>query len=101
MLKSLFKFKKTDSNSNKEFLVHSFFECITKNVPIKKQELNNVYKNFVAQKAFDMVSIAMSYTAINNYKEGARYYQTLNLLNDAKYLANSSNDLILFDSLSI
>ena len=36
----------------------------------------------------------MSYLAINNYRQGARYYQTLNLLNDAKYLANSSGNMV-------
>ena len=33
----------------------------------------------------------MSYLAVNNYKQGARYYLTLNILNDAKYLATSSS----------
>ena len=78
----------------KEFLLDSFFSHICSDKLFNNKELNNIHKFFIASKSFDMVSIAMSYMAINNYKQGARYYQTLSLLNDAKYLANSSNDLI-------
>ena len=81
-------------NQTKEFLLDSFFDHICSDKLLNNKDLNNAHKLCVAMKAFDMVSIAMSYLAINNYRQGARYYQTLNLLNDAKYLANSSNDLM-------
>ena len=85
-----------DKNASKlkEFLLSSFFSHVCSDKLFNNKELNNIHKFFIASKSFDMVSIAMSYMAINNYKQGARYYQTLNLLNDAKYLANSSNDLV-------
>lgn len=78
----------------KEFLLSSFFSHICNDKLLNNKELNTIHKTSIATKSFDMVSIAMSYLAINNYRQGARYYQTLNLLNDAKYLANSSNNLI-------
>ena len=78
----------------KEFLLNSFFSHICKDKLLNNKELNNIHKFCVATKSFDLVSIAMSYLALNNYRQGARYYQTLSLLNDAKYLANSANDLI-------
>ena len=78
----------------REFLLDSFFSHICKDKLLNNKELNNIHKHFIAVKLFDMVSIVMSYIAINNYRQGARYYQTLNLLNDAKYLANSSGDLL-------
>ncbi len=85
-----------DKNASKlkEFLLSSFFSHVCSDKLFNNKELNNIHKFFIASKSFDMVSIAMSYMAINNYKQGARYYQTLSLLNDAKYLANSSNDLV-------
>lgn len=83
-----------DTSKMKEFLLSSFFSCVCADKLFNNKELNNVYKHLIATKSFDMVSVAMSYLAINNYRQGARYYQTLSLLNDAKYLANSSNDLI-------
>ncbi|MBQ7287182.1 MAG: HD domain-containing protein [Candidatus Gastranaerophilales bacterium] len=81
-------------NKTKEFLLDSFFSHICSEKLLNNKDLNSAHKLCVAMKSFDMVSVAMSYLAINNYRQGARYYQTLNLLNDAKYLANSSNDLM-------
>ena len=78
----------------KEFLLSSFFERVCTDKLFNNKELNNIYKHLIATKLFDLVSIAMSYIALNNYRQGAKYYQTLNLLNDAKYLANSSSDLL-------
>lgn len=78
----------------KEFLLGSFFSHVLEDKLFNNKELNNIYKHLIATKSFDMVSIAMSYTAINNYRQGAKYFQTLSLLNDAKYLANSSSNLL-------
>ena len=78
----------------KEFLLDSFFSHICLDKLLNNKELSNIHKTAIAVKSFDLVSIAMSYLALNNYRQGARYYQTLNLLNDAKYLANSSGDML-------
>lgn len=78
----------------KEYLIDSFFNRICKNLPFKNDELIYLHKNAIANKFFDIVSIVMSYLALNNYLAGARYYQTVNLLNDAKYIANSSSSAL-------
>ena len=90
MVKSIKKIDKNDYQEIKEFLIDSFFDNICKNNPLRNEDLTVLHKNSIANKFFDLISILMSYFAINNYRQGARYYQTLNLLNDAKYLANSS-----------
>ena len=92
MIKAL-QYIQADYQEMKSFLVSSFFDCVCKDKSVKQQELNAIHKFSIAIKAFDLVSVAMSYLALNNYRDGARYYQTLSLLNDAKYLANSSNSL--------
>ncbi|MBR1617668.1 HD domain-containing protein, partial [bacterium] len=86
--------EKTDCDEIREFLISTFFSHIATDKLINAVELNEVHKNAIAQKKFDLVSIAMSYLAVNNYKQGARYYLTLNLLNDAKYLATSSSSAL-------
>lgn len=77
----------------KDSLLNSFFDVCAKKL-LNEQNINKIHKTAIAIKAFDLVSIAMSLLAINRYRQGARYYQTLNLLNDAKYLANSSRSLL-------
>ncbi len=94
MTKILRNLPKDDYDEMKENLISSFFNCICKDKFLKQQELSSIHKHAIAIKAFDIVSVAMSYLAVNNYRQGARYYQTLSLLNDAKYLANSSNSLL-------
>lgn len=88
--------KKPETNYNKmkENLIDFFFNNICEDKPIKNKNLNNIHKMSIALKAFDLVSLSMSYLAVNNYKQGMTYWQSLNLLNDAKYLANSSNSLL-------
>ncbi len=88
---------KNNYNDIKNCLVDSFFDIFCQNSRGKSfsnSELTSLHKSAIANKFFDLVSIIMSYIAINNYKQGARYYQTLNLLNDSKYLANSSSSAI-------
>lgn len=94
MSKFLQNIEDKDISKMKEFLLDSFFGRVCEDKLFNNKELNNIHKNSIVTKNFDLVSIAMSYIALNNYRQGARYYQTLNLLNDAKYLANSSCDLI-------
>ncbi|MBQ8476845.1 HD domain-containing protein [bacterium] len=84
---------KTNQKEIKEFLINSFFTHICEDKLLNSQILETVHKSAIALKQFDLVSIAMSYLAVNNYRQGARYYLTLNLLNDSKYLANSSCSL--------
>lgn len=93
MAKALVNYK-TDYDKMREFLINSFFSHVCIDKSIKNHELNEVYKSAVAKKHFDLVSIAMSYIALNNYRQGARYFQTLSLLNDAKYLGVSSGSQI-------
>ena len=78
----------------KSCLLSIFYDYILKNVPFKQQKLNELHKKAIAIKSFDLVSIAISYLAINKYKKGTSYYQTFQLLNDSKYLAVSSNSLL-------
>lgn len=94
MVKSINNIDKNSYQGMKECLISFFFDNICKNMPFCGDDLTLMHKSSIANKFFDLVSIAMSYLAINNYKQGARYYQTLNLLNDAKYLANSSSSPI-------
>ena len=94
MNKALNTSDKINYQEMKEFLLNSFFSHICKDKPIKLADLNKIHKCSIAIKAFDLVSISMSYLAVNNYRQGARYFQTLTLLNDAKYLASSSNSAI-------
>ncbi len=94
MFKTVKKVNEKSYGELKEFVIHSFFENICNEIPFKNKELSNLQKSAVANKYFDIVSILLSYIATDNYKKGARYYQTLNLLNDAKYLANSSSSTL-------
>lgn len=91
MLKLIGNFHKQTYGEVKNFLYSSFCENLYSKKNIKIQEISKIQKEMIVQKHFDLVSIAMSFAAILNYKNGARYYQTLSYLNDAKYLANSSN----------
>lgn len=61
----------------------------------KIAKIEEFHKKAISLKAFDLVSISMSligYIGYRWYQE--RYYKTLNILNDAHYLANSSNSLL-------
>ena len=85
---------KTNQKEIQDLLANTLFNDICADRLLNSQLLETIHKNSIALKQFDLVSIAMSYTAVNNYRQGARYYITLNLLNDAKYLANSSCSLL-------
>ena len=53
--------------------------------------IDDLRKTSIAIKAFDLVSFSMSLFAYVQYKtHKLSYYKTLAILNDAKYLANSS-----------
>lgn len=86
--------KTNNQEEIRNYFINSFFKYICEDKLLNSQTLETMHKNSIALKQFDLVSIAMSYLAVNNYRQGARYYITLNLLNDAKYLANSSSSLL-------
>ena len=61
----------------------------------KITKIEECHKQAISLKAFDLVSISMSLIGYIGYRwNGERYYKTLNILNDAHYLANSSNSLL-------
>ena len=94
MLKFIHKVENWEYQDIQNMLFDMFFNSVCKNVSIKQSKLSELHKKAIASKYFDLVAIAMSYLALNNYKNGAKYYQTLQFLNDARYLANSSKSPI-------
>lgn len=61
----------------------------------KIAKIEEFHKQAISLKAFDLVSISMSLIGYIGYRwNQERYYKTLNILNDAHYLANSSNSLL-------
>ncbi len=57
--------------------------------------IDDLRKTSIAIKAFDLVSFSMSLFAYVQYKtHKLSYYKTLAILNDAKYLANSSESYL-------
>jgi len=94
MVKVLNNVNTSNVDEMREFLISAFFEYIFNSKPVKNSVLNHIHKSSIALRAFDVVSLAMSVIAVINYKKGARYYQTVNLLNDSKILANSSDSLL-------
>ncbi len=73
-----------------------FFEAILDDTKIPKiSKIEQCHKKAISLKAFDLVSISMSLIGYIGYRwHQERYYKTLNILNDAHYLANSSNSLL-------
>ncbi len=90
----LMKKPKDDYREIEEFNKNSFFNFIAKDKILNHKKLNEFHKKAIASKNFSQVSILMSYLALNNYRQKASYYNTLSLLNDSRYLANSSNNLL-------
>ncbi len=90
----LMKKNSNDYAEIEEFNKNSFFNFVTKDKLLNHKKLKEFHKRAIAGKNFSQVSVLMSYLALNNYRQKASYYQTLNLLNDSRYLANSSNNLL-------
>lgn len=76
------------------FLVNSCLENLLKNKPFDFETLFSLHAKFAKEKNLPYVSIIMSYLAIINYKKDKNYYKAVALINDAKYLVNSSNCLL-------
>ena len=73
-----------------------FFDTILDDTKAPKiSKIEECHKKAISLKAFDLVSISMSLIGYIGYRwHQERYYKTLNILNDAHYLANSSNSLL-------
>ena len=73
-----------------------FFDTIIDDTKAPKvTKIEECHKKAISLKAFDLVSISMSLIGYIGYRwHQERYYKTLNILNDAHYLANSSNSLL-------
>ncbi len=73
-----------------------FFDTILDDTKAPKiAKIEDCHKKAISLKAFDLVSISMSLIGYIGYRwHQERYYKTLNILNDAHYLANSSNSLL-------
>lgn len=91
-------FKTAEEITNKEYkdLKKSLIEVFELIANPKKQtaieNIQKMHKQAASIKAFDLVSIALSYLGLLNFKnEPGKYYSSLASLNDAKYLAISSN----------
>ena len=70
-----------------------FFDTILDDTKAPKiSKIEECHKKAISLKAFDLVSISMSLIGYIGYRwHQERYYKTLNILNDAHYLANSSS----------
>lgn len=90
---------KKDKNSQvieeiQDFLLKTFEYILDDFKSIKIQKIEQNHKTAISHKAFDLVSISMSYIAYLKYKnKNERYYKTLNMLHDAAYLAESSSSI--------
>ena len=79
----------------RSFLLKTFDSVLDDTKAPKTSKIEQCHKQAISLKAFDLVSISMSLTGYIGYRwNQERYYKTLNILNDAHYLANSSNSLL-------
>ncbi len=63
--------------------------------PVTLEDLQKIHKQAIVLKAFDLVSVILSFIGYMQYKkEPARYYKALCNINDAKYLATSSQSAL-------
>ncbi len=79
----------------RDFLLKTFDSVLDDTKALKTTKIEQCHKKAISLKAFDLVSISMSLIGYIGYRwNQERYYKTLNILNDAHYLANSSNSLL-------
>ncbi len=81
-----------NKNEIKNNLLRMILNFPEKTGKINIKEIDEIRKNAIAIKDFELVSISMSIYAYVKYKtENKNSYRTYVILNDAKYLAVSSN----------
>lgn len=85
----------TQTTEIRDFLLKTFDSILDDTKILKTSKIEQCHKKAISLKAFDLVSISMSLIGYIGYRwNQERYYKTLNILNDAHYLANSSNSLL-------
>ncbi len=79
----------------KDLLIGVYNSICESKTSITIEDLQKIHKQAIVLKAFDLVSIILSFMGYMQYKkEPARYYKALCNINDAKYLATSSQSAL-------
>lgn len=95
MTKTTATVEKNQKAELQSFLLKTFDTILDDTKALKTSKIEQCHKKAISLKAFDLVSISMSLMGYIGYRwNQERYYKTLNILNDAHYLANSSNSLL-------
>ncbi|MBQ3102542.1 GAF domain-containing protein [bacterium] len=95
MLKNMDSVENITTAEQINFLDSCYSDFLTNGKFDKLETVKKFHKYFVAIKNFELASISMSLLAMCQMKEGQKsYYETLLLLNDAKFLATSVNSAL-------
>lgn len=92
MIEASEKIDNKEYRTLKKSLIEAFELISNPKKQVSLENLQKMHKEAASIKAFDLVAISLSYISIVQFKEEpTRYYKALSSLNDAKYLAASSN----------